>query len=258
MKKYWIVFVNSVQKALVYRFRIVTWAVTNSILPLIMMALWTKYYQAGNVINGYSYHQLAAYYLCVLIVSSWTSKIHDKVKDDIKDGELANYIIKPFGYFRFRFSGEFGWYVISSLFLLLPTIFVLLIYVNFSLISLLVLFVMLLPTYLLSFYLSMFVGLLSFYITETTGITNLHAMFTELLTGKFFPLTLFPPIAIKILDYLPFKYMYYFPIQLSLGTLGFSQIIKGVIILGTWIMILCLACSWLWHKGIKKFSSVGL
>lgn len=257
MRKYWIIFSNTLQKALIYRARNVTYAVVNVCLPLIMVAVWSKYYAGGKTINSFTFNQLVSYYFMTIIVSLWSSRVHENVKEDIKDGELANYVIKPFDYFGFRISWELGWYVIKFVLLLLPLGFLFLNFqpqININIFAL----ISLIFSYLLSYCFSMIIGLTAFHTTETTGITNLYWMLTELFTGKVFPITLFALSVQKILNFLPFKYMVYFPVQIAIGKLSATEITRGLLMQFFWIVGLYLLARLIWKRGVKKFSGIGL
>lgn len=259
MRKYFIVFSNTLQKALIYRARNIVYAVINVTPILVMIAIWGKYYAEGKTVSEFTYLQLLAYYSMSIIISLWTSAVHEHVKDDIKDGELSNYVIKPFDYFGFRLSWEVGWYAIKFLMLIVPLIILLF---HFQIVSQIQLnigtalsFVF---AYLISFCFSIIIGLLAFHTTETTGITNMYWMLTELLTGKVFPITFFSKSIQTILEILPFKYMVYFPVQAAIGKITGNQLSSGILIQLLWIVGLYLMGRKMWSSGIKKFSGVGI
>lgn len=259
MKKYLIVFSNTLQKALIYRARNVIYAFIGATQILVMISIWSKYYAGGQTVPGFTFKQLLAYYFATLIIDIWISKVHENVKDDIKDGELSNYVIKPFNYFGFRLSWELGWYVVKFILLLIPLIWFFSTQNLGFVIRLTPLSILsLIMAYLLSFCASMIIGLVAFHTTETTGLTNLYRVLLELLTGKIFPLTFFSPTIQAVLDLLPFKYMIFFPARVLTGQAGSTEVISGLVLQATWLIALYLLSKKMWQLGINRFSGIGL
>ena len=257
--KYLIVFRNTVEKALIYRSRIVTYAITGSFSPLLMIFIWSSFYQSGRSVGGFSYPELLSYYLATIIISIWGSAVHENVKEDIVNGELSNFIIKPYNYFLFRLAWELGWYVVKFILFIVPiSLFIALTHQPITLHFTYWFIPAFILSYLLGFFLSFAVGLSAFFVTYIAGIRNTYNMLTELITGKLFPLSFFPPLTVSVLSFLPFFYLYYFPVQLLTGSLALTKIIEGLLIQLVWTLLLGIFFQSLWNKGIKKFSAVGL
>jgi ABC-2 type transport system permease protein len=232
-----------------------------------MIFIWIKYYGEGKNVQGYSLPYLVTYYSLVVIISLFISKVEVNVKEDIKDGGLVNFVIRPFNYLFYRLFWEVGWYVIKVGFFVGP--FILLLYaisrsVNVPLeLSSSGLDIMLgilssLLAYVLSFILSMIIGSLAFFITEITGIANLYEISTEFLTGKVFPISFFPVFLQNMLVFTPFIYITAFPVEVFMGKLGINESLQGIGIQCLWILLGYFVYRLLWRMGIKKFSGVGL
>ncbi len=263
MKSYWIIFTNTIQRALIYRARIFTYAFVNTSTPLVMIVIWSKHYASGGKVNGFTYQELLSYYVITIIVSLISSRVQVNVTDDIKNGELSNFVIKPFNYFSYRLSWELAWHAVKLLVFAVPLILILwILKVDLKLASdfltILLGIIAVVGSYLLSFVLSILIGSLAFHITETTGISNLYDMVRILFTGSAFPLTFFPLIIRRIIDFTPLKYTIYFPVQVLIGKYALPDILIGLGIQLVWIIALFLLYRLNWHAGIKKFSGVGL
>ncbi len=228
-----------------------------------MIIVWTKHYAEGNSVSGYTYNQLISYYIAATLVSLIASKVDSNVTEDIKDGNLSNFVIKPFGYWRFRFAWETAWHIIKFVLFSIPLLLTAHLFnlgFSFTTEPLSVLFALTAITlsYLLSFSLSMFVGTLAFYITETTGITNMFEMLGILLSGSAFPLNFYPERVQPILNWLPFKYIVYFPARVITGQITGSRVVGGLLLQLAWSLFFYILYKMNWIKGIKKFSAVGL
>ena len=263
MKVYWVVFSNTIQRALIYRSRIFTYAFINVFTPILMMVIWTKHYQSGGVVGNYTYSELLSYYVAVTLIGLVTSRVNANVTEDIRDGELSNYVIKPFNYFGFRFFWEVAWHVVKFAVFAVPLLAIIYLggfrveFTSEPTLLLIAVFAFLL-SYVLSFTLSMLIGSLAFLITETTGITNLYDVLIELFTGKLFPLAFFPILIQQILTVTPFKYLIAFPAEALLGQHDINGLMAGIGMQLLWILAVFTLYHLNWKRGIRKFSAVGL
>lgn len=263
MKPYLAVFVGTLQRAFQYRARIFTYAFINTFSPLLMIVIWTGYYQSGRSVGHFSYTELVSYYLAVTLITLVGSRVQSNVTEDIKDGQLTNYVIKPFNYFYFRLSWELAWHVVkfitfaSAVFIII-TISGLRITFATGFTNIVAALISFFLAYILSFSFSILIGSVAFFITETTGITNLFEMLSDLITGKIFPLTFFPLVAEKIISFTPFASMVYFPSQAALGNLHLPELLGGILTQLFWIIVLISLYQITWKRGIAKFSGVGL
>jgi ABC-2 type transport system permease protein len=228
-----------------------------------MIAIWSKYYASGGKVRGFTYQELLGYYIVTVIVTLISSRVQVNVTDDIKDGELSNFVIKPFNYFAYRLSWEIAWHTVKLLVFAVPLILILLIAkVDIKLapdiLTILLGLVAVIGSYFLSFTMSILIGTLAFHLTETTGISNLSDMIRILFTGSAFPLTFFPLVVRQIIDFTPLKYTIYFPVQVLIGKYALPDILIGLGIQLLWTIILFFLYNLNWQAGIKKFSGVGL
>jgi ABC-2 type transport system permease protein len=267
MKKYYLVFINTIQKAMTYRMRILTYALMNALTPGIMIIIWTKHYGDGRSVGNFTLPYLVTYYSIMVVVSLFISKVEVNVKEDIKEGELANFVIRPFNYIKYRFFWEIAWYVVKIGLLGGPFLGALFLAVSrfdfpflelsfghnlfFGIVSTLL-------AYVLSFMFSMIIGSAAFFITEISGLDNLYAIATQLFTGAALPLDFFPEAITEILKFTPFNFMASFPVRVFLGDFAVNEIWQGLGIQIGWIVIGYLIYRFMWKMGIKKFSAVGL
>ncbi len=69
-----------------------------------------SYYRQGGQMGTYTFSGLIFYFILTKFISMtifWSPVAH-RVGDDIWDGSLSYYLIKPFNYLRFRFAYSIG------------------------------------------------------------------------------------------------------------------------------------------------------
>lgn len=109
----------------------------------------------------------------------------------------------------------------------------------------------------LGFEITYIFSLSAFWIKENTGLSYCIDFFIPILMGSILPLDLFPPVIYKVVEYLPFKYLLYFPINIFLEKVTFKEIGYGFIMQAIWIVVAYFVGEWIWRMGIKKYSAVG-
>src|SRR3989339_107516 len=101
MKKYLLFFKNSISEALIYRSHIFMLIVSQAISLFVFIFLWKAIYAEGNQIGGYSLSGLISYYILSAIISFVIQGVDVawRVGDEIRLGNITNFILKPINYF---------------------------------------------------------------------------------------------------------------------------------------------------------------
>ena len=83
-------------------------------------------------------------------------------------------------------------------------------------------------------------------------------MIMMLFSGYVLPIDLMPEAVQKIIFYLPFQYLVYFPVNIYLGRLDTIEIIQGLAIQTFWVFALWGLMRLAWARGIRHFEAVGI
>jgi len=262
MKKYLQTYKLSIQKALTYRSIEVIWIISAFITPLVFMVLWSR--NTGQSLLEFSKSEIISYYFILTFISQLVSPHIDwNVADDINNGSLSFYLIKPYTYFIQLFVQELGWKTVSMIFLVLPLMLFSLLFRNslvipsMSIIKLLSVISLCMVSYILIFLVQYFMGMLAFWVTQIRSFFRIFYMSSDLFAGKFFPLVLMPSVLKFVGRYLPFQYFWYFPTMVILGKQNLIGLKTSLIIMFSWIFVLIVLIRLIWNKGIKSYSSYG-
>ncbi|HVZ58180.1 MAG TPA: ABC-2 family transporter protein, partial [Patescibacteria group bacterium] len=181
---------------------------------------------------------------------------------EIQEGNLVNYILKPFSHLVDHFIGELGWRMIQG-----AMGFVVLLFFLFALhvpisittsppILILLIFSMVFA-YIVSFLCKMILGISAFWFTDFRGMQEIVEVLILLFGGFLMPLEFYPQILQTITHFLPFAYFAYYPVILAEGKL---DIMQGIMVLGVqvmWIAVLAVIYDFLWKRGLYNFTGVG-
>ena len=120
---------------------------------------------------------------------------------------------------------------------------------------LVVFFSSLMLSFLLGFYLETCIGLIGFWFLEVTSLTFIFMLMTFLLSGHMFPLDLLPDPIGGVVDFLPFKYLAYFPAAVFLGKVEGAAMYWGLAIEACWVVLFIVSVSYT-HLTLPTICSV--
>ena len=95
------------------------------------------------------------------------------------------------------------------------------------------------------------VGLISFYSISSWGISSLKYAIITLLSGKFLPLSLYPGFIKTIINILPFKIMYFLPLNYIVKS-NSVVFLENVVFQLFWILIIYLKNMVLFNRMVKR------
>jgi viologen exporter family transport system permease protein len=100
-------------------------------------------------------------------------------------------------------------------------------------------------------------GMVSFWTTRASAIFETYVMAELLLSGRLVPLPLMPEWAQNLADWLPFKWSFYFPIEVLVGHMSAASLIGGLGMQLLWITIGSVAVWICWRASAKHYTAVG-
>jgi ABC-2 type transport system permease protein len=267
MKKYWHVLNVGIQNNLTYRFNFFARAVFGLIPLIAILYVWRTIYSgktSGAAVSGYTLAEMISYYLLSTIVDSLTAVNEDdwQIAADIKDGNISQFLLKPIDYLTYRlclfFSGRLTYLAVAAAPL---TIFILYLRKYFVLPPSWAAFGwFLLSTFLtalLQFFTSYTMAMLAFWVLEVSTFIFILFAFEYIASGHLFPLDILPAGLRHVLDFTPFPYQLYFPISVYMGKTTGLDLVRGLAIQASWVIVAYALARFAWRRGIKRYSAVG-
>lgn len=264
MKKYACVFHLSLETAMEYRADFFL-SLISTVFPIILqLYLWTAIYSApAEVNNGYTYEQMILYALLAGLTAKLTaSGFEHEINQDIKDGGLNKYIVRPVNYFLYRLTAFIGGKIPAACILAVIMAVMLsfaghLIGYQIELIRVIGYVISLVLAILLNFVIYFTIAMLGFWITEISKMFGTIQIVLLVISGGVFPLDIFGTGIQKLTLYLPFKYTTQFPVDILNGKLLWPQVLDGFQFQAGWIVLFLLLSYSLWKAGLKRYVAVG-
>ncbi len=166
----------------------------------------------------------------------------------IREGEIKRYLIQPIDLIGFlllnRIAHKIAYYAVAIapfalVFFLCRHYFV----SGWPSAPVLVAFVAsLVMGFLIGFFLEAAIGMIGFWFLEVSSLLFVYMLFSFFLSGHMFPLTLLPDNIEPFVNFLPFKYLAYFPSAIFLGKIPEEDLPMEMAIEAAWLAFFIIIC----------------
>jgi len=245
-----------------YRAEIVIWMLTG-MLPLIMLAVWIGKAQAsGGSIEGFTPQRFAAYFLGAWIsqqfIVAWVSW---ELDFQIRQGTLSSKLLRPLDPFWEHIAAHLMERAVRLPFMVLVITLGLLLVpgttITPSMWHVLVYLFSINLAFLIRFMIAYCIGLIAFWWEQAVALDELYFTIAAFLTGSFAPLDLYPEWARAIIEWTPFPYVIFYPVQVLNGTITWNETLRVLGVQLIWVVGLTIARQALWRRGIRRYGAVG-
>ncbi|MDP2359554.1 MAG: ABC-2 family transporter protein [bacterium] len=229
--------------------------------------LWEAIFRSTGqaLIGGWDLPSMLQYYVLVILCGKLVrgQEMMAGLSQDIYDGGLSRYLLYPVDYWSVKYAQHVG--------ALLPALVQL------------VLFMALMPLFsgsigafrpgpaelamgaialaagnLLYFLLLLPIQAVAFWADNVWSLAVLVRFGSGLLGGALLPLSLFPDEARAVLDLLPFRFLFDFPVSALMGRLAFGEWAAGMGLIGLWCGLLWALSRLVWRRGELSYTGVGI
>lgn len=233
---------------------------------LVARSLWQMIFATNETqeMQGYTLESMGLYYLIAPIGSRilWGENI-GFLSREIYDGTFTRYLLYPLSFFQYKTVT----YLSYSLFYSIQLFIIYLAYrlflsetpATFSELQHLSVGIGLFLLGSLTFLLMSFaVEMISLWADNIWTLMIMLRFFTSFFGGGFLPLEFLPSWALTVLNWTPFPYLISFPIKTIMGKTSAQEVIAASALLTGWILIFTILVHFIWRKGEKKYSGVGI
>lgn len=262
MKKYIHIYKSELMSSLQYILNILFRIINFALLIFIFMNLWNYIYDDPNeLVNGYSKNQMIWYVIITEIIWGATDgrRYCRKISDDIRSGNIAYIINKPYSYIGYAISSHLGETTIKTIIAMVVGFAMGMIFLKeFPILSIPAIIIVLFSgilAVLINSLLVTFIGLISFIIEDSNPIFWLYSKMI-LILGVLFPIEYFPGILAQIMRYSPIYVTCYGPAKLFVD-FSFTSAVEILISQIFYIFIAWALCYTLYKKGVKKLNVTG-
>jgi ABC-2 type transport system permease protein len=262
--KYCHAFVVGLQSNLVYRWNFAVRSIFSLSHLVVVFILWGAVFAMKTSVGSFDFAQTLTYFVVVFFLQFFVGAFNEDylISEDIRNGLINQFLLKPINYFAYRLSvftaarvvsGAMG---VGALLIALPFFHSYLDLPHESWRIGLGIVAMSL-TAVIQFSIAYCFGLLSFWFLEIQGFILLSMAVETVLGGQFFPLDLLPPGIFAVVRFLPFFYQSYFPAAILSGRQGLDFALHGLVIQAAWAFALVCLAEFIWRRGLRHHTAAG-
>ncbi|HYF81209.1 MAG TPA: hypothetical protein VD973_29185 [Symbiobacteriaceae bacterium] len=226
------------------------------VILFVFVQLWKVTYGAGGSgeIDGYTLPEMIWYLVATEVLVFSTPRIHWVIEQEVKAGDLAIRLNKPYSYLLYHYSSFLGDSLIRLTTAALVgglTGYLLIGGFDFTWQGIPALLAVFLTTMTLNFCMYAAIGLAAFWLEDVLGLYFLFDRLKMLLGGMLLPIEVYPDAVRRIVEVLPFRHMMAGPARLFVkfswadaGALLQSQVL--------WLMVFGLICWGIYRLGVRR------
>src|SRR5262245_60194739 len=211
LNKYRQAFLVGLQSNIVYRWNFAGRVFVSLFHLAVVFILWGAAFAGASTIGGFDLRQTLTYFVTLLVLQFFISAFNEdyQISEEIRNGLINQFLLKPINYFLYRFSIFVAARMVSGALVFLPLLIALPVlrdYLTFPHTPWS--YAVGLPAMALSamiqFSIAYCFGLLTFWFLEIQGFVILSMAVETVLGGQMFPLDLLPPAVYAVARFLPF------------------------------------------------------
>jgi ABC-2 type transport system permease protein len=241
---------------------LVTQLLAKMVEPVVYLVIWvTIARQSGGTVGGYSENDFIVYFI------AWTYVRQMTIAWDpfwmewrIRNGEFNGLFLRPIHPIYGDAVNDIASKVFGQVFIV-PIILVLILifrpqfhFVGWSTLA----FVpTLLAAYILRYVLNYALAVTAFWTTRVTALFQLYFAVEFFVSGRIAPLSVLPGWVQQIASWLPFRWMFYFPLEVLLDRLTPRETLSGLGFQLAWLAFSALLLTILWRSAARRYTAVG-
>lgn len=226
------------------------------IIIFVFVQLWRATFagQGDAVINGFTLPEMIWYLVATEAIVWSLPRIHAVLEQEVKGGDLALRLNKPYSYLGFHYASFLGEALMKLVISLVVGGLVAYLSVGgfaFRWEAVPVLMLLYLTTHGLNFFYIAAIGLAAFWVEEVVGLYLIFDRLKWILGGLLIPVNLYPDAVKRLVLLLPFRHMLGGPANLFVK---FSWPAAGELLLHqlVWLLIFGLLCNLIYRLGVRR------
>jgi len=272
LKTWWMVMQIALAERLAYRGDFALGTLMRFLPIITQIFLWGAVFNSlksgsGDTakLGGFTFQEMVAYFLLTMLARAFSSMpgLASTIASQIRQGEIKRYLIQPIDLIGFLFlsrvAHKAAYYVVAILpfglvFFLCRSYFVNGFpppYIFASFCGSLVM------GFAIGFFLEATIGMIGFWFLEVSSLLFIFMLFSFFLSGHMFPLTLLPESVLTVVNFLPFKYLAFFPAAVFLQKIPDEDLPWELGIEAAWVTFFIIVCRVMYARGVRRYSGFG-
>jgi len=228
---------------------------------VLVYLLWTVIFsnQPYEVIGGFTETTIILYFLYISLMEFMINPfcvITYELFQDIRSGKIDIFFSKPFPYLGFQYFNKFGNLLVGCIFYIVVIVVTSFVFSYSPLHVLLSILALLIGSTIL-FSIFAIIGTVAFKHENVLTLRDNAWNIIKLLSGVLIPIAFYPASFRGVVNILPFRFIYSFPVEILLRSLSYEYVYRYFFLSVMWMIVL-LGLLWcLWARSVRHHSSQG-
>jgi len=247
-----------------FQYRAATYMYTLGMVaePTIYLVVWSSIARShGGTVNGLTPQAFAAYYIVWTLVRTMNIVFTPYGWEwRIREGHLSSDLLRPIHPIHSDlalFAGQKLVWILMYLPIAVGLSHVFHPALHPGAVQIVVFLVAIWGAYLIRSMNLWTLGMVSIWTTRASAIFQTYVLSELLLSGRLVPLTLMPHWSQTLAAWLPFKWTFYFPIEVLVGHMSSLSLLGGLGMQLLWTAIGAAVVSVAWRLSLRHYSAVG-
>ncbi|KEO81971.1 ABC transporter permease [Tumebacillus flagellatus] len=222
----------------------------------VVYKLWNVLFeQTPQSFGGVSLPQMITYAVLGMLIGSILNTgegVHTYIQQQVRMGQITTDLMKPVDFIVHMMARDFGSMITRLVFLLVPPLAIS--YLLFDMViptSPLRIFgfvVALAQAWVILFFCNFMFGLISFKTLDLMGFSFTYFALVRFASGQIVPLWMYPDVLQPVLNFLPFKSVFYTPLAIYNGVLTSSSMWTALLTQTAWMIGLFVVARLIWGR----------
>lgn len=230
--------------------------IASSVITItVQFFLWKMILASNN--EQYLFAEMFSYILYAQVITYfYPTNLGEQLSQMINSGDISYALLKPISLIKQLVYENFGISVYKLLFISSPVLLAgwIVSEGNLYVYDIGLFFVSFLLSYILYICIDVLFGILQFYTHSSWGVKSLKYAIITLFSGKLLPLSFYPEWCQNIFSYLPFRFLYDYPLEVIVGKNSFTEFLFIELL---WVIILLLFMGFVYKISIRHLIIFG-
>ena len=243
MKKYLYVIKTQIIKSMTYEFNVYGNIIMQTIIMITSAYFWRALYKGRGMVGDVDADSMLTYVvisslLSVLLITN----VERRIQTSVVKGTVATDMMKPVNIFGVYFAEDIG-NIIALIFQnMLPILIIGALMIRVPRMAdirdLPLLIIAVAESFLINWLIAALFGMIAFTAVNIDALIQVKKHLLRLLSGSIIPIWFFPPGVARVLESLPFVYIYQLPLSIYIGRGDRAQHLGQMRIQSLWLLIL--------------------
>ena len=243
MKKYLYVIKTQIIKSMTYEFNVYGNIIMQTIIMITSAYFWRALYKGRGMVGDVDADSMLTYVvisslLSVLLITN----VERRIQTSVVKGTVATDMMKPVNIFGVYFAEDIG-NIIALIFQnMLPILIIGSLMIRVprmaDIRNLPLLIISVAESFLINWLIAALFGMIAFTAVNIDALIQVKKHLLRLLSGSIIPIWFFPPGVARVLQSLPFVYIYQLPLSIYIGRGNRAQHLGQMGIQSLWLVIL--------------------